>query len=294
VAASDWLGKLKLVFSESNGKTQPILCQAQAPFKVQRSFYPAGLGGCQTTILHTAGGVVGGDRLEIEIHALPHTRVLLTTAAASKIYGSCGQSSFFSQGQQAEQTVGIRADADSALEWLPQETIVFDGAIFRQRLRVELDPRACWLGWDITRFGRTARGEKFLTGEWRSQTEIWRQGQPLWIDRQRLEGGSPLLDSPYGLAGHPVIATLIWIGQPTPPELIAAARACWTMCDRQAEAGVTTLESGLLCRYRGGSSAEAQDWFVQIWQLLRQFYGQHPVVMPRVWPIQPGWLRRNL
>lgn len=294
MAHSAWLGSVKLVFAKSHGLTQPICCQAQAPLKIQRSFYPQGCGTCQTTILHTAGGVVGSDRLAIDVHSQANTQVLLTTAAASKIYGSFGQSSLYPEGQLAEQTLLMRVDEGSYLEWLPQETIVFDGAIFRQNLRVELAPGADWLGWEITRFGRTARGERFRQGQWRSQTEVWQQGQPLWIDRQRLEGSGPLLDSPYGLAGQPVIANLIWIGQTASPELLTAARHCWSASPCQGEAGVTALELGLLCRYRGGSSAEAQRWFVQVWQLLRQFYGRPPVALPRVWPIQCSSLARPI
>lgn len=293
MTGSGWQGSAKLVFAQGNSlrdakaawATQPLIAQAQAPLKVQRSFYPEGPEVCHTTILHTAGGMVGGDRLSIDIQAQANTKVLLTTVAASKIYGSYGQSQAYPQGQLAEQQIQLKLEAGAYLEWLPQEMIVFDGAVYRQDLRVDLAPTACWLGWEITRFGRTARGERFLSGEWRSQTEVWQQGHPVWIDRQSLSSGTAMLDSPHGLAGQPVVASLIWIGQAVDQALIEQARQLWSAHSHQGEAGVTRLERGLLCRYRGPSSHEAQQWFVQVWRILRQVYWQRSVVLPRVWPL---------
>jgi urease accessory protein len=169
------------------------------------------------------------------------------------------------------------------LEWLPQETIVFNGAIYQQDLRVELAPQASWLGWEITRFGRSARGETFLQGEWRSHTEVWQQGHPLWIDRQWLPAGEDILNSPHGLAGQPIVATLCWIGQPVSREILDTARILWNSKERQGEAGVTQLISGLVCRYRGASTLEVRNWFTDIWQLLRLSSVGRSVTKPRVW-----------
>jgi len=274
-ATSGWQGSLQLKFSHRHGKTQLIHERVQAPLKVQRPFYPEGEAVCHSVVLHTAGGIVGGDRLSQAIHLEPNTHALLTTAAASKIYRS--------NGQQARQTIEIQVDAGACLEWLPQETIVFNGAIYRQDLRVELAPGANWLGWEVTRFGRSARGEKFLQGEWRSHTEVWQQGQPLWIDRQWLPGGEETFNSLHGLAGLPVVASLAWVGQAVSPEIVDKARMLWSAQERQGEAGVTQLISGLLCRYRGSSTFEVRNWFTDVWQLLRLSLLGRPVTKPRVW-----------
>jgi urease accessory protein len=272
---SGWQGSLQLKFSHNHGKTQQSHARVQAPLKVQRPFYPEGEAVCHSVVLHTAGGIVGGDRLSQAIHLEPNTHALLTTAAASKIYRS--------NGQQARQTIEIQVDAGACLEWLPQETIVFNGAIYRQDLRVELAPGANWLGWEVTRFGRSARGEKFLQGEWRSHTEVWQQGQPLWIDRQWLPGGEETFNSLHGLAGLPVVASLAWVGQAVSPEIVDKARMLWSAQERQGEAGVTQLISGLLCRYRGSSTFEVRNWFTDVWQLLRLSLLGRPVTKPRVW-----------
>lgn len=280
---SGWHGSLQLVYTHDHNGTQLTHAQGQAPLKVQRSFYPEGSAVCHSVVLHTAGGIVGGDRLSQTIHLSPHTHALITTAAASKIYGSKGKSRAYPQGQPAKQTIQIQIDQAACLEWLPQETIVFNGAIYQQDLRVELAPGASWLGWEITRFGRSARGERFLQGEWRSHTEVWQQGRPLWIDRQWLPGEEQILDSPHGLAGKPIVASLAWVGQAVSPEIVEKARLIWAAQERQGEAGVTQLMSGLLCRYRGSSTSEVRNWFTDVWQLLRLSFLGRPGCPPRVW-----------
>ena len=276
LATPGWQGSLELRFTPRHGKTQPIHALMQAPLKVQRPFYPEG-SVCHSVVLHTAGGMVGGDRLSQIIHLEPNAHALLTTASASKVYRS--------QGKQARQTIQLQVDAGACLEWLPQETIIFNGAIYRQDLRVELAPGGSWLGWEITRLGRSARGEMFLQGEWRSHTEVWQQGIPLWIDRQWLPAGREILNSPHGLAGQPVVASLVWVGQGVSPEIIEKARRLWTASQGQGEAGVTGLISGLLCRYRGASTVEVRNWFTEVWQLLRLSLLGRPITKPRVWQV---------
>ena len=275
--STGWHGSLDLVYVHNNGTTKLIHNQVRSPLKVQRPFYPEGEAVCHSVVLHTAGGMVGGDRLSQTIHLKPNAQALITTAAASKVYRS--------NGQDARQTIKLQIEAGAYLEWLPQETIVFNGAIYQQDLRVELAPQASWLGWEITRFGRSARGETFLQGEWRSHTEVWQQGHPLWIDRQWLPAGEDIINSPHGLAGQPIVATLSWIGQPVSREILDTARILWNSKERQGEAGVTQLISGLVCRYRGASTLEVRNWFTDIWQLLRLSSVGRSVTKPRVWQL---------
>ena len=272
-----WLGQLRLIYAHKKKQTQVADCQTQAPLRVQRPFYPEGPNVCHTVLLHTAGGMVGGDRLHLNLQLHPHTHTLLTTAAAAKIYRSNGLESL--------QTVNIKIAAGSTLEWLPQESILFNQGIYRQDLRVDLEPGAHWLGWELTRFGRSARGEKFVQGNWRSHTEIWQDQQPLWIDRQWLPGNTDLFHSPHGLAGYPVAGSLAWVGQVVEPDLVTQARAVWQGDSSTGEVGVTRLQQGLLCRYRGTSTVDARSWLIAVWQLIRLSYLGRPICVPRVWPI---------
>jgi urease accessory protein len=268
-----WHGRLDLVYDYCQNGTVLRGNYQQAPLKVQRPFYPEGSQVCHSVILHTAGGVVEGDRLTSHIHLQAQAQVLITTATASKIY--------LSNGKESEQNIQIKVDDNACLEWLPQETIVFNGANYRQNLQVELAANATWLGWEITRFGRTARGEKFVQGKWRSYTEVWRENVPLWIDRQYLPGSEEVFHSPHCLAGQPIVGTLVWLGSPVSTEIIKQARMGEIISD--AEIGVTRLEHGFLCRYRGCSTSEVRNWFTSVWQLMRMSFLQRGNCLPRVW-----------
>ncbi|NET82088.1 MAG: urease accessory protein UreD [Moorea sp. SIO1F2] len=321
---SRWHGSLELRFALAHGKTQPIHTYARAPLKVQRPFYPEGLGVCHSVVLHTAGGMVVGDRLSQDIHLESGTHALITTAAASKAYGrgsssaslinysaslnqpevkdnlssaslkkpearqirsSANQTNYSAKlkAPETRQIIRLQVETGACLEWFPQETIVFNGAVYRQDLRVELAPGASWLGWEITRFGRSARGERFVEGNWRSHTEVWQQGHPQWIDRQWLPASEATFSSPYGLAGQPVVGTLVLVGEPVSSEILEQARELWSAREYVGEAGVTQLMSGLLCRYRGASTEEVRHWFIEVWQLLRVNLFGRPMIKPRVW-----------
>lgn len=281
---SGWQGRLELEFVAREGGTRLGRSFVQAPMKVQRPFFPEGDRVCHVVTLHTAGGVVGGDRLSTQVHLAQNAHALSTTATAGKIYRS--------NGQVAEQTTHLRLASGGCLEWLPQETIVFDGADCRQRLRVDLEGNALWLGWEITRLGRTARGERFSGGCWRSHTEVWQDGRLLWVDPQKILGGSPALTSPHGLNNCPVAASFAIFGQPVaqlPADLLLQTRQLVIPASppshrlSPAQHAATRLQSGLLYRYRGHSTLEARRWFIQIWHLLRPALVKRSGFLPRIW-----------
>jgi urease accessory protein len=276
-----WQGAARLAYHRQRGKCVLTETYTQAPLKVQKPLYPEGVGICHTVLVHTAGGMVAGDGLTIDLDLSPGCHGLTTTAAANKVYGRRSMA-MAQRGLQAHQQVHLTLADQSCLEWFPQETIVFNGAQFRQDIRVDLAPTALWCGWDITRFGRSAGGERFEQGEWRSHLEVWQDGIPLWIDRQVLPGGSAVLDSLNGLAGQPVIGTLALLGWSPQPEQLATLRHLWHS-NWPGEVGMTRLQNGLLCRYRGPSSQTARRWFVALWQQLRPWYGRPVATVPRVW-----------
>jgi urease accessory protein len=275
VPRSAWHGTLQLTYARPGDATQIVQSHSQAPLKLQRPFYPEGAGVCHSVMLHTAGGIVGGDRLSLSIALQPRAQVLLTTAAAAKIYRS--------NGLTAQQTIDIQVAPGACLEWLPLDTIVFEQAQYRQDLRVELAEGAHWLGWEITRFGRSARGEQFLAGDWRSHTEVWRNGRPLWCDRQWLPGSEVAFHGLHGLAGCPVVGSFAFVGVEVDQDCVEQARSQLPLA--AGEGGVTRLQSGLLCRYRGHSSTEAKRWFVQVWDQVRRSYLGRAACVPRVWGV---------
>ena len=269
-----WLGELELAYAWQRGRTVACRTYASAPLKLQRSFYPEGGHICHNVLLHTAGGYVGGDRLQQTITLQPHCHALITTAAAAKVYGRAQQ--------PVDNRVHCHIGEGASLEWLPQETIVFNGAQYRHQLHIELATTAQVCLWEMTRFGRTARGEAFLTGHWRSHIDVWQAGVPLWIDRQHLDG--TLCTALNGLAGRTLVGTLAWIGTTVTPDQIMALRELASPF--QGELGVTRLIRGVVCRYRGHSTPELRQWFMAAWHLLRQtLHPDQPRHHPRVWPL---------
>jgi urease accessory protein len=273
---TNWHGNLELVYTSKSQQTLISHAVVKAPLKIQRPFYPEGQEVCHSIALHTAGGIVGGDLLTQKIQLQPHANAVITTAAATKIYRSSGN--------WARQAIKIEIEPQATLEWLPQETIVFAGAKYHQDLQIELAPTASYCGWEITRFGRTARQEKFLEGEWRSNTEIWQNGVPLWIDRQFLHGSEASCSSLNALAGSAVVGTFIYLGRSIDRKIIPQVRHFWSEKGYPGNGGVTEiLHGGLLCRYRGNSTSNVRHWFTEIWHLLRSSLFDRSMIRPRVW-----------
>jgi urease accessory protein len=269
-----WHGKVDLAYGDRLGKTEMWRCFTQAPFRIQRPFYPEGDRVCHTVLLHTAGGVVGGDRLSINLELQSKSHVFLTTAAANKLYRT--------NGEVAQQVGAIAQAPGSILEYFPQEMIVFEGAEYQQSLQINLAPGAVWCGWEILRFGRTARGEKFTVGNWRGATEIWQGDELLWGDRQWLPGSPEMFTAWNGLNNQAVVGSLVLVGVEISETQIHGLRQTMARL-QQGLGGITQLPQGVLCRYRGHSSTEAKRWFIQLWQNWRSLYTDQPPVLPRVW-----------
>jgi len=223
--------------------------------------------------------MVGGDRLLTELLLDPQAQVLVTTPAAQKVYRSTGEIS--------EQITQIDLREGSGLDYFPLETIVFNQAQFCQTTRVSLAPQSYFAGWDITRFGRTARGEAFREGQWRSALEVW-QGHsdgsqtPLWIDRQQLLNASALLQSPFGLADHSVIGSLLLLGQSLNNDQKQSLMEPWQAAGYNgSHFACTRTQQGMIARYRGASTQEARDGFLALWELWKTAIVHQPVWLSR-------------
>jgi urease accessory protein len=268
-----WQAKLELGYTCEDGVTRLTRRRHVGPLVVQKPFYPEGRELCHSVLLHPPGGVAGGDRLEVEIAVSAGAHALITTPGAAKWYRSAGP--------LAEQRITLASGAGGSLEWLPQENIVFDRAQARMSTLVQLDEGACYIGWDITRLGRTASGERFDAGELRSRTEVLRAGRRLWGDYARIEGGAALLRSPAGLVGRPVMGIFLAADSAIERQLLDAARAVAPPDD--AQFGVTALPGVLVARYLGDSAAAARAYFISLWRLTRAALLRRDVSLPRIW-----------
>jgi len=270
--AVGWSASLDLSYERRGDRTVLSRRRHQGPLVAQKALYPEGDSVCQTVIVHPPGGIVGGDELNLSVQIGAETNVQLTTPGAARWYRSAGA--------PARQRISISVGEDGAGEWLPQETIIYDGAIADCDTRIELCQGAAWLGWDIFCLGRRAAGERFARGRLRQRVEILRCGVPQWVERAVLEADSPRLTAASGVSGQSVFGTLVAAAESVSDELLTACRALHA---RGGEIGVTRLPGLLVARYLGDSGAAARDYFAAIWALARRALLGRGAVVPRIW-----------
>jgi urease accessory protein len=234
----EWRANLTLRFARREGRTVLVEQRHSGPLMVQKTLYPEGPGICHAVIIHPPGGIAGGDSLFIRIELETNGCAVITTPAATKWYKGAGRSS--------RQEVTVRLGANSALDWLPQENLFFDAACGRSIFKLEIDPTASAIGWDMALLGRQASGEQWETGVIRSSTEICKtDGAPLWIEQTLLKGSDPLLKSPQGLAGFKALGTLWAMGQRC-TSAIATELNSQLPFEPALRAGATCLPNGVL------------------------------------------------
>lgn len=218
---------------------------------------------------------MGGDVLTLTASLAVKSDVLITTPGATKWYRSAGA--------EAVSAMALNVGSGAVLEWMPRETILFNGAIGRSKTVIELDGEAVFAGWDITCFGRTASAEPFRAGRYRQEACITKNGRTLWAEYGLYRGGDAILESPVGLAGYPVMGTLMVAGKAVPDEVLESCRGVGGAEAQNARWGVTRLPEVLLARFLGMGADAAHAYFVALWTLLRPWYAQRSAVVPRIW-----------
>jgi urease accessory protein len=271
---AEWHARLELTFEQRGSRTTLARRSHRGPLGVQRPFYPEADGTCHVYVLHPPGGLVSGDCLELDARVHAGARALLTTPAATKLYRRGTRA--------ARQTQHFSVATGARLEWLPQETIAYDGADAFLSTRVELAPGAQFIGWELLCLGRPASDERFTRGQIAQRIEIWRGPEPLLIERAHHHGGSSALASPVTLAGLPVVGTLVCVGSPRSPELLAELREVMART-APGEAAVSELASALVCRYRGARVENGLRAFRGAWSVLRSHGASGPAAAPRIW-----------
>ena len=154
--------------------------------------------------LNTAGGVAGGDVLDSSVGAGLGVRATVASQAAERFYRALPGSA------PALVTTRLTVAAGAALEWLPQETILFDRCALRRRLLVEVAEDAWFLGVESLVFGRTAMGESVQDARLRDLIEVRRGGRLVLHDAVRLDGPvQAVLDRRASGGGARAVATLV-------------------------------------------------------------------------------------
>jgi urease accessory protein len=271
-----WLGRLSLEFARAEHGTQLRRSVHEGPLRIQRVLLPEGPACPHVYLLHPPGGVVGGDRLETSVELLDGAQVLLTTPAAQKLYRSSGA--------QAEISNLLRVHSGGGLEWLPSETLAFSAAQARLATRIELEPGASFLGWDIICYGMPARAEAFAAGRVSSRFEIFRGGRPLLIEALDLSAAQGLLDAPHALRGQPVVASLYAVpGQGDIDEGLLERTREVVGVPARGWCSVSSLSELLVVRALGPNVEGVRSLLIAAWRELRpRILGRAPVT-PRIW-----------
>lgn len=269
---SGWAASLELGFERRGERSVLAARRHSGPLRVQKALHPEGPATCHAIVLHPPAGIAGGDSLVLQARVGGGAHALLTTPGAGKWYRSAGA--------QASQALRFEVEDGAALEWLPQENIVFDGAIARMSTAVRLGANSRYLGWDLVCLGRRASGESFDRGELRLATCIERDGRPLWIERARLSGGSDALRAPAVLDGRTVFGSFVAAGADIDAQALKALRGIEA---ESGQWGVTRLPGLTLARWLGDNAEHGRRYFAALWCLLRPALLGREAAMPRIW-----------
>lgn len=159
----------------------------------------------EAIVINTAGGITGGDRFDLEATAGAGSTLTITTQAAERAYRA-------QPGQIGRFRTQLRVDAGATLNWLPQETILYENASFSRSLCANLTANARFLMVEPVLFGRKAMGENLHSAMFRDHIDIRRDGHPLYRDGLRLDGDiAATLDRPGVAGGARAMASLVWI-----------------------------------------------------------------------------------
>jgi urease accessory protein len=164
---------------------------------------PEGGDAPEAVLLNTAGGLTGGDRLDVDVAVAARCSATVTSAAAEKIYRAL----------DGEARIQVRLDVGegASLAWLPQSTIVFDRAKLDRRTDAAISGSASFLAVETLIFGRSAMGEEVRRGACRDSWRVRRDGRLVFADAFQVDGAvADVLDRDATLDGARAVAMLLW------------------------------------------------------------------------------------
>ncbi|ATO20446.1 Urease accessory protein UreD [Acinetobacter sp. LoGeW2-3] len=276
-----WFARLQLGFEAdaSTGRTILQHRRHEGPVRVQKMLWPEKTGVCHAIIVHPPAGIAGGDHLSFDMKVGPHAHGLVTTPGAGKWYKT--------NLKQAYQHIDIRVEEQGIFEWLPQETMLFDGANAHASTTIQLDQTASFIGWDMLVIGRQARSEQFEQGGYRSRFLLYRGSKLLVADQLKFFGQDRWLKSCLGMNGHAVMGSF-WA---VPPEKYRASFYLDEHLDLIRElimrmdvpVTLTLLDDVITARYLGDDVRQCHDAFAAIRARLRRYWFGLDEEFPRIW-----------
>lgn len=194
-------GEIRAKLSAGRTRLDEFYQEGAAKIRIPESFD----GSMEAVLINTSGGLTGGDRLQWVMTADPGTTLTVTTQACEKIYKSdSGPATIESE---------LRVGEGARLDWLPQETILFDEAALHRRLDVDLAETAEFLAIEAVLLGRKAMGEAVRRGQFRDRWRVRRKGTLIHAEDVRMTGDiENLVSQAAVLGGDVAFATLLYCG----------------------------------------------------------------------------------
>jgi len=219
----------------------------------------------EAVVINSAGGIAGGDRFDIEVTAQAKARLVVTSASAEKVYRSLGP--------DAQIGIKLAAGAGASIAWLPQETILFDGARLARTIDVELAEDARLILAEALVFGRTGMGEAvehgFVADRWR----VRRGGRLLYAETVRLDGAvAQKLGEAAVANGAAAIATVLTV--PGEEMAVATVRALKSVL--RGEVGISAWNGLAVARLCATDGAVLRHDLLAVLTALRS-------PLPRLW-----------
>jgi urease accessory protein len=270
-------GVAEIGFDCRKGATRLVHLYQRDPLRV---LFPTPAAGdpLLAVLLTTSGGLVGGDQLDIGVRLATGAAAHVTASAAEKVYRSLGPTTVIRQ--------SFLVASGAALEFLPLETILFDGARLWRETTVELAPGATFLGGDIVVFGRRARGERFTRGFLREVWEVRRDGRLVWGDALHLEGDIPgIIDDPACFDGAAGFAAMILAPAARDPRsFLDGAREIQSATAASGlRAGVTAVAGLVIARWLAANAAALRRAYADLASHFRCAAMGLPPSLPRIW-----------
>ena len=214
--------------------------------------------------LNTSGGLTGGDRMRIEAEAGAGAHVVLSSQAAERGYRA-------HPGEVAEVDVSLNVADGGRIDWMPQETILFDRAAVSRRMHVHLEGDAHAMLVEPLVLGRRAMGETVRSVLFRDQWRVRRDGQLVFADAIRLEGDAVELMAGNATGqGAGALATILLAGP--------AAVERYARLALQGTSGASLIADDLLL-----VRLLARDGFDLRAQMIPVLTALADVPVPRVW-----------
>jgi urease accessory protein len=257
-------GESRIVFAVRDGATRLADLYQRDPCRV---LFPAPEPGGppEAVLLTTSGGVTDGDRLKMAVEVAAGGRAVAATQAAEKIYRAARAT------EHCSLEIAVKVGERAALDWLPQETIVFEGARLKRRTIADVATGGSLLACEMVVLGRAASGERFTEGLLLDAWSVRRAGRLVWTDTLRVEGETP---NGAGFGTADTLATVIGVWD-SPQPLFEKARAL--LEDAEAVRAGVTLVNGLMVARLLGRATAVRAAMVRF---LTDFRGCR---LPRVW-----------